>query len=310
MTKNLFQPGEVKKKDGEFKLSLVHDFYVPAEEVAEDEIPQYTGPSIEDVQKEIEAARQKWETEKLKLMEEAQSQAEQIVSQAKETAFNEIKRQRDEAQVIKTDAEKSAEEMLQKAKDEAVELKAKAEDEVQEIKKNAFDEGRKQGVEDGFNSGREEVSRLIERCHTILEAVMSRRQEILNETEQQIVDLVLLISRKVVKIMSENQKQVVMGNVLQALKKVKARGNVTIRVNMDDVKITTENISNFIRQVESVQGITVVEDGTVDKGGCIIETDFGSIDARISSQLAELEAKILELSPGKTAPKNAQPSEK
>ena len=37
---------------------------------------------------------------------------------------------------------------------------------------------------------------------------------------------------------------------------------------------------------------------------CIVETDFGAIDARISSQLAELEEKILEISPIKTVPKS------
>ena len=49
----------------------------------------------------------------------------------------------------------------------------------------------------------------------------------------------------------------------------------------------------------------MVEDSSVDSGGCIIETDFGEIDARISSQLAELEAKILEISPIKSKMKSS-----
>ena len=56
--------------------------------------------------------------------------------------------------------------------------------------------------------------------HNVLDAVMARREEILNETEYQIVELVVLIARKVVKIISENQKTVIMNNVLQALKKI------------------------------------------------------------------------------------------
>ena len=103
---------------------------------------------------------------------------------------------------------------------------------------------------------------------------------------------------------SENQKSVVMANVLQALKKVKGRGDVTIRVNMDDVKLTTDHIQDFIKQVENVQGITVLEDSSVEKGGCVVETDFGAIDARIQNQLSELETAILEISPIKTIQKN------
>ena len=61
------------------------------------------------------------------------------------------------------------------------------------------------------------------------------------------------------------------------------------------------------QQVENIKGITVLEDSTVEKGGCVVETDFGSIDARISSQLTELENKILEISPLKTI-KRAAPT--
>ena len=133
--------------------------------------------------------------------------------------------------------------------------------------------------------------------HKIVEAVMQRREEILKDTESQIVELVILMARKVIKVLSENQKNVVMANTLAALKKVKTRGTVTLRVNLEDVNLTTAHVDEFIQHVENVQGITVLEDSTVEKGGCVVETDFGSIDARISSQLGELENKIIEVSP-------------
>ena len=130
-------------------------------------------------------------------------------------------------------------------------------------------------------------------------------EEILDETEQQIVDLVLLMTRKVVKVISENQRTVVMNNIVQALRKVKGRGDVTIRVNMADVELTSEHTNDFIQAVENIKNISVIEDSSVDRGGCIVETDFGAIDARISSQLTELEQRILEISPIKTITKTS-----
>jgi flagellar assembly protein FliH len=120
---------------------------------------------------------------------------------------------------------------------------------------------------------------------------------------------VLLISRKVIKIISENQRNVVISNVVQALRKVKGRGNILIKVNMVDVKLATEHKKEFIDMVEGVKSIQIIEDTTVDPGGCIVETDFGEIDARISSQLAELEQKILEISPIKSRAKTGQAEE-
>jgi flagellar biosynthesis/type III secretory pathway protein FliH len=69
---------------------------------------------------------------------------------------------------------------------------------------------------------------------------------------------------------------------------------------MIDLQLATDHKDDFIKQVEGANSIQIVEDTTVDPGGCIIETDFGEIDARISSQLAELESKILEVSPIKS----------
>lgn len=303
MNKNLFQPGEVKTKSGEFKLGLVHTFEEPVEEVEVEEVPQYTGPTADDLRREAEAFKTQWETEKQQLLDEAHAQADKIIEDAKDAAFAEVKRQSDEAQAIKANAENEAQKIVSDAKVQADDIAAKAQIERDDLKRSAYDEGFKSGQEAGFESGKAEVNRLIERSHKILETVLNRREEILTETEEQVVQLVLLISKKVVKIMSENQKQVVMANVLSALKKVKTRGNVTIRVNLEDVKLLTDHIKDFTAQVENVSGITLVEDSSVDKGGCIVETDFGAIDARISSQLSELESKILELSPLKTVQK-------
>ena len=136
---------------------------------------------------------------------------------------------------------------------------------------------------------------------------MDKREQILAETEQQIVDLVLLMTRKVVKVISENQRNVVTSNIIHALRKVKGRADVIVRVNLADVGLTTEHTKDFLAAAENIKGLTVAEDLTVDAGGCIIETDFGSVDARIASQLHELEQRILEISPIRT---RAAPTDK
>lgn len=300
----LFQPGELKPKEGEFKLQLVHEFAKPVEEVVEEVVPEYTGPTADDLRREAEAFKAQWEQEKQNMLTEAQSRADEIVKKAEDAAFAEVKRQTDHAQVVKNEAEQNAQEIIRKAQEEAARIIEEAKVEQNSLKKSGYSEGLNKGREEGFAAGQGEVERLIERTHKILEGVMARREEILSETEQQIVELVILMTRKVVKIISENQKSVVMANILQALKKVKGRGEVTIRVNLADVKLTSEHTQDFIKQVENIQAITVLEDSSVEKGGCIVETDFGAIDARIQSQLSELESAILEISPVKTINKN------
>ena len=298
MAKTVFRPGEAKNIEEKVMLPLYKD-YSPIEDVEVEEEEVYTGPTAEDLRREAEEYKAQFEQEKQQLKADAQKEAERIIKAAEDTAFAEVKRQTDQAAVIKADAENQAAAIIEKAKSEAAQIVAEAQAQHDKIVSEARQEGFEQGSQEGYEKGSAEVERLIERMHKILEAVMQRREEILADTESQIVELVILMARKVIKILSENQKNVIMANTVAALRKVKTRGNVTLRVNIEDVKLATAHASEFIQHVENVQGITVQEDSSVEKGGCIVETDFGAIDARISSQLTELENKILEVSPVK-----------
>lgn len=303
MAQTVFRPAEVNNTKGEVVLQFTKNFAPPVEEKVE-EVPEYTGPTADDLRKEAEAFKLQWEDEKAKMLAKAQADADQIVKNAEDAAFAQVKHQSDQAAVIKSQAQKEAQDIVEKAKAEAQDIISNAKIEEKSIFEKSKSDGFKAGHEEGYKAGNEEAQRLVERIHKMIEAVQAKRQEILDNTEQQIVNLVILIVRKVVKIMSENQKSVIMSNVLQALKKVKGSGDVTLRVNLADVKLTTEHIKDFIRQVENIKNISVVEDSSVEKGGCIVETDFGAIDARISSQLNELETQILNISPIKTVGKS------
>lgn len=303
MAQTVFRPNQINVKDGQIALKLSKEFVVPVEDPIE-EVPEYTGPTADQLRLEAEEFKKQWEIEKAQLIAKAQAEAEEIVKNAESTAFNEVKKQSDQASVIKNGAEVEAQDILSKAKLEADQIIRTAHDEEHRIFDKAQKDGYDKGHEEGYQVGNQEAERLVERLHKMIESVQDRRQEILNETEGQIVDLVLLMTRKVVKVMSESQKSVIMANVVQALKKVKGRGDVTLRVNMSDAKLTTEHIKDFIAQVENIKNITVVEDSSVDRGGCIVETDFGAIEARIASQLGELETKILGISPIKSVSKS------
>ncbi|MCL2479325.1 MAG: flagellar assembly protein FliH [Treponema sp.] len=317
MTKAVYRPAELevlaKKVILESPTSfpeLSHLAVVKEEEEeVREETEEYDGPTAEDLRIEADAFRERWEAERDSMIQSAKEEAQRIIKSAEEEAFRLVKKQADEAQVSKLKAQDEADGIIAgantKAKQIETDTRAAFEKELQE----AEEKGRETGREAGFAEGKAEVERLIHRCQTILERANDKRVDILSETEQEIVDLVLLISRKVIKVISENQKNIIVPNVIQALRKVKDRGAITIRVNLADLKLTTEHTKDFIKLVEGAKSIQIAEDSTIDQGGCIIETDFGEIDARISSQLKELESRILDISPIKPKSKIAAVSE-
>jgi flagellar assembly protein FliH len=299
VAKNVFKPQEIMYLSRKVFIEppkIVAE--EPAEEIeAVEEEREYSGPTIEDLRREAEEFRRDWEQEKQRLLEKAHAEGERIRKDAEKVAFDEVKRKNNQAQKIRQDAEDDAQKVLAGAREKADALEGDIKQRVAQTEREAYERGYTEGHTKGYDEGTAEVGRLVERLHTIITKAIEKRNEIIEESETQIINLVLMIVKKVIKVISENQKNVVINNVVQALRKLKSRGDVVIRVNLADLELTSEHVKDFMKMVENVKSITVLEDSSVDRGGCVIETDFGQIDARVSSQLHEIEEKILELMP-------------
>lgn len=300
MAKTVFRSNEIIPKEKKLMLGLTRQFVVEEEPEEIVEEPQFQGPTADDLRREAEAFKVQWEQEKADMIAAARADADRIRKEAEQAAFDEVKRKTDQAQVIRQQAQDEAADIIKKAEEQAKELAAKTAEDNEQQRRDGYNAGFADGQDKGFAQGKSEADHLVTRLHTLIERTMDRRTAILSETEQQVVNLVLLMATKVVKVLSENQKSVVAQNVMQALRKVKGRGDVTIRVNLADLELTTQHKKEFIAAAENIKNLAIIEDTTVDRGGCIVETDFGEIDARISSQLEEMEKKILEVSPVRT----------
>ena len=310
MAKNVFKSMEILPAPTKISIETPDFNKGIKKEKDEDILKILGGKSIEELKaqkdqllKEIEDLENIIKNKK----QEVQVEADQIIENAKVEANRIIKKETDKAQILRQEALDEKERIIREAQEEAYRIKKEAEEEAEKIKKDAIKKGLEMGYKDGYESEAAEVRRLVERIQIILDAAIEKRNEIFIETEQQIINLVLLIAKKVIKVISENQKNVVINNVVQALRKLKSRGEVAIRVILADLELTTEHKKDFIEMVEGVKSIKILEDSTVDRGGCIIETDFGSIDARISSQLHEIEDRIVELMPIQSKGKQDNP---
>jgi flagellar assembly protein FliH len=303
LARKIFKSYEIKEVDSKVLIAPPHIAKEPeeVEEVIEDveEVAELK-PVEEAAEPETTVVEAEGEDliEKAKLeREEALLQAKSIKEEAEQEAFKILQNKTIEARKLKEEAEKEAKSVVEEAEKKASQLeneaKAKSDALVQEARNKAVEAGR----EEGFKKGEEEVKRLIERIHSIVNAAIDNKKNIIENTEEQLVDLVLLIARKVVKVISESEKEVVTENVREALKKLGKETEIAIKVNTKDLDLTTKNKRKFISMVESLEKVRVEEDDRITQGGCIIETSLGDIDARIQTQLQVIEEKIRELVP-------------
>ncbi|PKL14888.1 MAG: flagellar assembly protein FliH [Spirochaetae bacterium HGW-Spirochaetae-6] len=273
----------------------------PSEDLEiDDHEEQNSGPSQEEIQRMLEEKEAEAKRKAQEILSTTQDEARQIRQEAENWAFDQVKKLNEEHEARIKEAEHKAGGILEDARLKGQTVIDEAAKEAAKIQKEAYKEGYEKGRDEGYQSGDEEVKRLIAVIHKVSGELIKRRESILNETEQELIDLVMLMTSKVVKTISETQKRVVYDNILAALGKLKIRAEVTIKVHPGDVYTVTKYKKEFMELVEGVENIRILEDPNVDKGGCIVTSEFGSIDARISTQLQEIEEQIRKLSPIKS----------
>ncbi len=108
--------------------------------------------------------------------------------------------------------------------------------------------------------------------------------------EQAVINLSILIAEKIVQ--REIIKESIINNVLKdAIKKVSGANNVIVKLNPLDYKIL-DSKSDESLSINSFDKIKFEQDENIEQGGCFIETDIGSVDARISTQCSEIRKQL------------------
>ena len=279
------------------KVNIAVPHHKLQEEIDFEEQEEYHGPSIEEIEAEIAGLRAQWEEDLKDMRRKAADEAQRIIEDAKNQAFEIFKAKQNEVHIMSEQAKVDASRIIQDANAE----KERIQSESESIKDAAYKEGYAKGYDEGFEKsfadGNNDLIKLNEKLKNILAETINKRNEIIDTAEAQLIEVAILIAKRVVKMLTEKDKGIVIRNIQEALRRIKGRTKITIRVNIDDLEISARHKDEFYQMLDKIEGVTVLEDPNVDVGGCMIETDFGDIDARINTQLNEIETAIKEVEP-------------
>lgn len=247
---------------------------------------------IRQLESELNTKLEKNEKEAEDIIEKAEVESERIVKEAEKSAFERVKKSIDEKNISIQERQEEAETILTEAKKAASVIIEEAKAEAEKIKEAAKKDGFDIGKDQGFEVGKDEIVSMTDRLKAIIRTTLEEREKILVHSERQIISLVLSMVKKVVKKLTLDEENVVINNAREALGIIRGAMKVYIHVNPDDYAYTVKHKDELIKMIEGMPEVKFFEDPTVDRGGVFIETDIGEIDAKIASQLEEIEDKI------------------
>lgn len=176
------------------------------------------------------------------------------------------------------EAQNSAQEIILKAQQEAEQIRSQAE------------EYRQKGLEEGLVEGRE-----IGKAE-MTEAILRMNRE--NEAryrhfERDLVKLSLTIAEKIVGEQMRVEPNTITDIVANALQAVRHQREIYIRVNTEDYETIAAQKYMLVEQLSRASDIDIRPDPEIERGGCLVESEQGTIDASLEKQLNAIEKILL-----------------
>lgn len=164
--------------------------------------------------------------------------------------------------------------------------------EIQKAHQAGFDDGKRQGFEKGLHEGKEEARKVIASLNQAVADAVSQREEMLQEARQKILDLVLLISRRVTFDAVDVDREATVGIIAGVIDQLVDRSRLKIKVHPDHLPIVEQHLDSFLPDNSTIKELVIEADPRVKLGGCFIETPSGDIDARLESQFEVIEGAL------------------
>lgn len=144
------------------------------------------------------------------------------------------------------------------------------------------------GLEAGENRLREQLlqqrNELLELQNGVLQSLRQAALQVARDTENTLLDLAFEVAQKVVAEIPIS-RELVEANLRAALAQVQEATRFLIHLHPDDLALLRQHGSDLLADPPGPQTMQFVPAPHIARGGCLVKTDFGLIDARRETRL-------------------------
>ena len=158
------------------------------------------------------------------------------------------------------------------------------------VERDAFTKGYAQGERAGAEAAATRADAMLRRLAQTLDELQSLRAELIRRTEREVVELSLAIARKIVQREVALDRELMLAMARVALDRLADVATASIRLHPDDYAATVHARGSA---AVTSHGVQIVSDASVGRGGCLVHSEFGSVDVGVSAQIDELTHALL-----------------
>ena len=199
-----------------------------------------------------------------------------------------------EAGAIISGAHQEKEQLLQDARLEAEKIIAEARDQAVALKEQARQEGETSGRAQARQAWQDKLSEAAQ----LIAAIETERYERVASSETELLGLASAVAEKIIGAELKMDRGQHLELVRQALSRSANAGAIELKVHPEDSQWLSDHLPELRAVFNGPTPLRLASDESIPSGGCYIETERGSVDARIKVQLERVFTELLKAGNG------------
>jgi flagellar assembly protein FliH len=183
---------------------------------------------------------------------------------------------------------------LKDAQEQAEAILMQARQEKESIEMEAYRKGLEQGQAQGQMMAVKKIEPLLDTLGKAIEEFKKMRQFIIETHQDQILEILFLIAEKIIHREIQISPDIILDTVKSASTHLMETDEIRLRLHPSDFEYIRDIERILSQNLTGKRHIHFIEDTDLDRGGIVIDTEFGEIDASIRSQIDHMKEVLLE----------------
>jgi len=158
---------------------------------------------------------------------------------------------------------------------------------LREREQSAYEKGWREGQRALGEQLLQQRNEMVELQKGVVESMQRTLPQMIQESESTLINLALESAQKIVAGMPVDSAMVE-AVVREALKQVEDTAEIVIQLHPDDLALLRKNESALLKGLPETGPLRFAGASEVTRGGCIVQTRFGMLDARRETKLEQL----------------------
>jgi len=157
------------------------------------------------------------------------------------------------------------------------------------LEQEAYEKGFAQGEKDGFEIGEKKACKWIENIEKLFIELGHLKNEIIKQSEKEILGIIFSVTEKIVHHQMGSADGALSETIFRAINLAVDKSKIVFSVNPEDYDFVEKLKPELFVKIKEMKSMIVTSDPSVSRGGCLLETSCGDVNASVESQLEKIQ---------------------